>query len=67
MLVQGLETEMAAHCSIQTSRSFFVVYFKYVSVYMLIPNSQFIIPSPPFLFGNHRFVFYVCESLSSTK
>ena len=45
MLVQSLgregplETEMATHSSIQTSRSLFVVYFIYGSVYMLIPNS----------------------------
>ena len=30
---------------------------------MLTPNSQFIPPTPPFPFGNHKFVFYVCESI----
>jgi len=28
---------------------------------MLIPNSSFI---PTASFGNHKFVFYVCESIS---
>ena len=35
--------------------------FIYSSVYLLIPNSQFI-PPPPFPFGNHKFVFYVCNT-----
>ena len=34
----------------------------YSGVYLLIPNSKFI--PPPFLFGNHKFVFYACESIS---
>ena len=29
---------------------------------MLIANSSFI-PLPAFLFGNHKFVIYVCESV----
>ena len=33
------------------------------SVYLLIPNSQFIFLPFPFLFLNQKFVFYVCESV----
>ena len=38
----------------------------YISVCMLIPNSQFI---PPlfFPFGTHKFIFYVCEFISGNK
>ena len=36
-----------------------VVYFIYTSLYLLIPDSQFIPPSRPFHFGNR-----VCESVS---
>ena len=36
------------------------IYFIYRSVSV---NPEFpIYPSPPFPFGNHKFVFYVCES-----
>jgi len=38
-------------------------YFIYSSVYLLIPNSQFI-PPPHFLFDNCKFVIYVCDSIS---
>ena len=31
--------------------------------YLLIPYSEFILP-PAFLFGNHKFVVYVCEFVS---
>ena len=48
------------------SRSLLLFYFKYSNVYMSIPNSQFI-PLPPLPFGNHKFVFYVCESVSYFK
>ena len=34
------------------------------SVYLLIPNSQSIPPSPLFPLGNHQSVLYVCESVS---
>ena len=43
--------------------SLLVTYFIYSSVHMLIPNPSSI-PSPAFPFGNHKFVFYVCESIS---
>ena len=39
-------------------------YFIYSSLYLLIPNSYFIPPPPPFPFGNPKFVLYVCESIS---
>ena len=40
------------------SWSLLIIYFIYSNVYMLIPNSSFIHPSPPsFTFGNHKFVF----------
>ena len=39
------------------------IYIIYNSLYLLISNSQFI-PAPSFPFGNRKFVFYVCESLS---
>ena len=42
----------------------FVVYFIYSSMYLLIPNPSFIQPRLPFPFGNPKFVFYVCESIS---
>ena len=42
----------------------FGIYFIYNSVYLLIPNSYFISPSLPFSFGNHKIIFYVCESIS---
>lgn len=35
---------------------FFLIYFIDSSVYLLVPNSQFI---PAFLFGNHKIVFYI--------
>ena len=35
-----------------------------ISVY-LIPNFQFISSPIPSTFGNHKVVFYVCESISS--
>ena len=31
---------------------------------MSIPISQFIPPPPPVPFGNHKFVFYICDSIS---
>ena len=45
------------------SRLLLFIYFIYKSVYLLTPNSQFI-PSSTFPFGNHKCVFYVCESVS---
>ena len=36
--------------------------FIYNSVYLLIQTSTFI--TPPFPFGNHKFVFYVYEPIS---
>ena len=38
------------------SRSLLVIYFKYSSVYMSIPNSQSIPPPYPFPPGNHKFI-----------
>ena len=35
----------------------------YSRVYLLIPNSIFILPHH-FPFGNHTFIFYVCKSIS---
>ena len=50
-------------CAIHTVGSLFVIYFMYSSMYMSIPISQFIFPHPlpP---GNHKFVFYICNSIS---
>lgn len=45
------------------SRSLEFICLIYSSVYLLIPNSQVILPSLPF--GNQKFVFYVCEQISS--
>ena len=45
------------------SRSLLVTYFIHSSVYVSIPISQFI-PLPPFPSGNHKFVFYICDSIS---
>ena len=45
------------------SRSLLVIYFIYCRVYVSIPISQFIFPTP-FPFGNHKFAFYVCGSIS---
>ena len=39
--------------------------FIYSSFYLLTPNSQFTPPPTPFPFDNHKFVFYVCESVSA--
>lgn len=36
------------------------VYFIHSNLYLLVPNSYFTSPTP-FPFGNHRFVFCVCE------
>ena len=33
-----------------------------ICVYLLIPN--WIYPSPSILFGNHKIISYVCESIS---
>ena len=37
--------------------------FIYSSMYLSVTNSYFI-PPPHFPFGHHKFVFYVCESIS---
>ena len=47
-ILQARTLEWAALCS---------------TIYLLIPNSK-LIPLPAFPFGNHKFVFYVCESVS---
>ena len=39
------------------SRSLLVTCLVYSRVFLLIPNSL----SPPFLFGNHKFVFEACD------
>ena len=44
------------------SRFLLVICFIYSSVYMLIPISRLSLPpSPP---GNHKIVFYICNSIS---
>ena len=43
-------------------RFLLVICYIYSSVYMLIPTSWFILAHFPF--GNHKFVFYVCGSIS---
>ena len=35
----------------------------YSSVYLLTPTPNLSFP-PTFPFGNHKFIFYVCESIS---
>ena len=35
----------------------------YIYIYIYI-NPKLLIYSPPFPFGNHKFVFYICESIS---
>ena len=35
----------------------------YSSIYVSTPISQFI-PFPAFLLGNHKFVFYICDTFS---
>ena len=44
------------------------LFILYIECVYLIPTSQFI-PHPhlPFSFGDHKFVFYVCESLPVLK
>ena len=44
------------------NRSLLVICFRYSSVYMLIPNPN--LSLAPFHFVNHKFVFYVCRSIS---
>ena len=46
------------------SRSSLVINFIYSSVYMLFPKFLIYLSSPPFPFGNHKFVFDVCETVS---
>ena len=41
-----------------------LVYFMYSSVYMSIPISHFIPLLPHFPPGNHKFVFYIGDSIS---
>ena len=36
----------------------------YISLHLLIPNSQSIPPSPPLPSGNHKSVVYICQSIS---
>ena len=45
------------------SRFSLVIYFIHSTVYMSIPSSQSITPSP-FPLGTHTFVFYVCVSIT---
>ena len=49
------------------SKILLFIYFIYSSLYLLIPNSLFIPPPPSFLFGNHKFAFYVCMFLFHKK
>ena len=39
----------------------------YLSVHMSVLSSQSIPPTQPVPFGNHKFVFKVCESLEAQK
>ena len=59
-----LITEYWVEFPVLCSRSLLVIYCIYNSVCMSVPNSQFIPPPPHFPFGNHKFVFEVCESIS---
>ena len=43
-------------------RFLLVIYFMYSNMYMSIPISQSI-PAPPFPNSNHKFVFYICDSI----
>ena len=49
--------------SVLYSRSLLAIYFIYSSVYMSIPTFQ-LIPSPDSPPGSHKFVFYICNSIS---
>ena len=44
-------------------RSLLFTYFMYNSLYLLVPNSL-LISLLPFPFGNHTFVFYICDYVS---
>ena len=46
------------------SRTLLFINSIYNDLHLLTPNSQYVFPSPPFPFGNHKFIFYVSESLS---
>ena len=59
-LSQDIEYNFLCLCS----KSLLFIYFMYSSVYLLIPNSWFVPPSLPLPFGNHKFVFYVYDSVS---
>ena len=52
------------HIYMPYSRSSLVINFIYSSVYMLFPKFLIYLSSPPFPFGNHKFVFEVCETVS---
>ena len=58
MLLQVIE-----YSSLCYTGSWWFIYFTYISVYLLIPNSRFI-PPPTFPFGIRKFLFSVCESIS---
>ena len=45
-------------------RSLLLIYFIYSSMYMSVPVSQ-LIPLLPFPLGIHKFVFYICDSISA--
>ena len=42
----------------------FLIYFICSSLYLLIPYLLFVPSSIPLPFGNHKLVFYICESVS---
>ena len=46
------------------SKFLLVIYFIYSSMYVSAQVSQFIPLSLPFLLGNHKFIFYICDSIS---
>ena len=56
----SLPAELPGKPPVLYSRSVLVFYFVYSSMYMSVPVSQFI---SCFSFGNHKFNFYICDSI----
>ena len=46
------------------SKFLLLIYFIYSNLYLLIPYPWFVAALFPLPFGNHRFIFYVCEFVS---
>ena len=53
---------MCAHIHIHTN----IYIYIYIYTYRSIPISQFT-PIPPSCIGNHKFVLYICESISAMQ